>query len=203
MNKWITGLLTAAVAAVLSGCGSLRADVPETIVIPKRVELGSDGSSALNYTPWYIHMFSISGPRGSGIGGGGPNVMPAKEDGRPSGGGAESCCTSYPQEWQPDLKLTVRWLAFKDVKRLGAKAPGSWYKAENVRWPPYDGRQSGVAWTIFLPGDRVKIVIANPDAHDLAPGAGPPASTDPYVAQGVVDQEWNEKYPNGVLRGLE
>jgi hypothetical protein len=202
MNKWITGLLTAVIAAALSGCGSLRADVPETIVVPKLVELGSGGTSALNYTPWYIHTFSISGPKGSGIGGGGPNVMPVKEDGRPSGGGKESCCTSYPIEWQPDLRLTVRWLAFKDVKRLGAKAPGTWYKAENVRIAQY-GRVTYGVWAIFLPGDRVRLMITDGN-HDG--GNNPnnrPSDDDPYVAQGVVDQEWNEKYPNGVLRGLE
>lgn len=199
-KKCLTGLAAAVITAVLSGCSSLHADVPETIVLPKRVELGSGGTKTLNYTPWYIHTFSISGPKGSGIGGGGPNVMPAKEDGRPSGGGAESCCTSYPIEWQPDLRLTVRWLV--DKKQDG-KTPGDWYKAENARIEPYLAHQTAGVWAIFLPGDRVKIVVGNPNANDLAPGAGPPASADPYVAQGVVDEEWNEKYPNGVLRGLE
>jgi hypothetical protein len=53
------------------------------------------------------------------------------------------CIASYPREWQPDLTLTVRWLVFKDVKTLGSKVPGVWYKAENVRIPHYDGSQSG------------------------------------------------------------
>jgi hypothetical protein len=203
LKKCLAGFAAAVITAVLSGCSSFHADVPETIVIPKRVELGSGGTKTLNYTPWYIHTFSISGPKGSDIGGGGPNVMPAKEDGRPSGGGAETCCTSYPIEWQPDLRLTVRWLAFKDVKRLGAKAPGSWYKAENVQWPPYEGRQAGGVWVIFLPNDRVKVMIADGNANGHNSVRVRPSVDDPYVAQGVVDDEWNEKYPNGVLRGLE
>jgi hypothetical protein len=69
--KWTTGLL-AVLAIWLAGCSGLHADVPETVVIPKRVALSSGGTKTLNYTPWYIHTFSISGPPGSGIGGGGP-----------------------------------------------------------------------------------------------------------------------------------
>jgi hypothetical protein len=201
-KKYLAGLAAAVITAVLSGCSSLHADVPETIVIPKRVESGSGDSNSLNYTSWYIHMFSISGPKGSGIGGGGGNTMPMDDNGRPSEGGGK-CCTSYPVEWQQDLKLTVRWLAFKDVKRLGAKAPGTWYKAENVQWPPYEGRQAGGVWMIFLPNDRVKAMIADGNANGRNSVRVRPSVDDPYVAQGVVDDEWNEKYPNGVLRGLE
>jgi len=200
LKKYQTGFAAAVIAAALSGCSILHADVPETIVVPKLVELGSGGTKTLNYTPWYIHTFSISGPKGSGIGGGGPNVMPAKEDGRPSGGGKESCCTSYPHAWQPDLRLTVRWLV---DKTLDGKTPGDWYKAENVRWPPYEGRQAGGVWVIFLPNDRVKVMIADGNANGHNSVRVRPSVDDPYVVQGVVDDEWNEKYPNGVLRGLE
>jgi Protein of unknown function (DUF3304) len=201
LRKWSTRGF-AVLAVLLAGCSSLHTDAPETVVIPKRVELGSGGTKALNYTPWYIHTFSISGPKGSGIGGGGPNVMPMHEDGRPSGGGAETCCTSYPIEWQPDLGVTVRWLVFKDVKKMGAKAPGTWYKAENVRIAQYARRTGGV-WAIFLPGDRVRLMIVDGN-HDGGnnPNNRPPDS-DPYIAQGVIDEEWNEQYPNGVMRGLK
>ncbi|WP_081054983.1 DUF3304 domain-containing protein [Burkholderia diffusa] len=195
MNRWVG--IVAVLSGLLSGCAGLRTDVPSAVEMPKRVELSSGGTKTLNYTPWYIHTFSISGPKGSGIGGGGPNVMPARDDGRPSGGGAETCCTSYPREWQPDLRVTVRWL----INKKNSKTSG-WYKAENVRIEPYTTRTAGV-WAIFLPGDRVKIVVGNPNARDLARGAGPPAADDPYVVQGGPDDEWNYKYPKGVKRGVE
>ncbi|MDR9084943.1 hypothetical protein FEP50_00647 [Burkholderia multivorans] len=47
----------------------------------------------------------------------------------------------YPMEWQPDLRLTVRWL----VDKKNEKTSG-WYKAENVRIPQYDGSRSGGAY---------------------------------------------------------
>jgi len=175
----------------LAACTGPQFKAVTPIVVP--AELGSGGTSALNYTPWYIHTFEISGPPGTRIGGGGPNVMPMGDDGRPSGGGAETCCTSFPHEWQPDLKLTVRWLV--DKKQDG-KTPGYWYKAENVRIAQYDGSQAGGVWGIFLPGDRVRLMVT--DGHDG--GNNPnnrPADNDPYIAQGVLDAEWNERYRRG------
>ncbi|MGN6085199.1 DUF3304 domain-containing protein [Trinickia sp.] len=160
---------------------------------PRHVELLSGDTMALNYTPWYIHTFAITGPKGSGIGGGGPNVMPVKANGKPSGGGAGVCCTSIPEEWQPDLKLTVRWLVEK--KRPDGKKWGYWYKAENVRIAQYDGENAGWVWGIFLPGDRVRIMVSDGN-HDG--GNNPnnrPADNDPYIAQGVLDEEWNRLYP--------
>ncbi|VBB14432.1 DUF3304 domain-containing protein [Burkholderia stabilis] len=176
---------------LLAGCTGLREDELSTVQMPKRVELSSGGTKTLNYTPWYIHTFSISGPKGSGIGGGGPNVMPMRGGGRPSGGGAETCCTSYPREWQADLRVTVRWVV---DKKMDGKTPGYWYKAEDVRIEPYITGQTSGVWAIFLPGDRVKLVVGNPNARDLARDAGPPIATDPYVVQGVLDDEWNRLY---------
>jgi hypothetical protein len=123
-----------------------------------------------------------------------------REDGGPSEGGG-MCCTSYPLEWQPDLRLTVRWLVYKDVKTLGAKAPGYWYKAENVRIPQY-GKQTYGVWAVFLPDDRVRLMITDGN-HDG--GNNPnnrPANNDPYLAQGVLDDEWNRLFPNGVAQGV-
>ena len=195
VKRW-AGVMAAWVV-LLAGCTGLQTNASTTVEVPRRVELSSGGTKAFNYTPWYIHTFSISGPKGSRIGGGGPNVMPARGDGRPSGGGAESCCTRYPREWQPDLRVTVRWLVNKKNKMTSG-----WYKAENVQIEPYVTGQTAGVWAIFLPGDRVKIVVGNPNARDLARDAGPPAATDPYVVQGVPDEEWNDAYPNGVMRGL-
>ncbi|MBU9307315.1 DUF3304 domain-containing protein [Burkholderia multivorans] len=183
--------LVVVLLALLTGCTNLPAHESSEIQTPKRVELSSGGTKTLNYTPWYIHTFSISGRKGSGIGGGGPNVMPMRDGGPPSGGGAETCCTSYPREWQPDLRLTVRW---KADKKMDGKTLGYWYKAENVRIEPYITDQTSGVWAIFLPGDRVKLVVGNPNARDLAPNAGPPAASDPYVVQGTLDEEWNRLY---------
>ncbi|PRF77583.1 hypothetical protein C6Q09_00535 [Burkholderia multivorans] len=193
----LSGLLVVLLVFV-AGCAGLREDESSEFQTPKRVELSSGGTRTLNYSQWYIHTFTISGPKGSGIGGGGPNVMPMREGGRPSGGGAETCCTSYPREWQPDLRVTVRWL----VDKKNEKTSG-WYKAENVRIEPYLTDQTAGVWAIFLPGDRVKIVVRNPNASDLAPNAGPPAASDPYVSQGAPDEEWNYEYPKGVMRGIQ
>ncbi|MBN6731751.1 DUF3304 domain-containing protein [Burkholderia multivorans] len=183
---------------LLAGCTSLSTDESSEAQPRKRVELSSGGTKTLNYTPWYIHTFSISGPKGARIGGGGPNVMPMREGGRPSGGGAETCCTSYPREWQPDLRVTVRWL----VDKKNEKTSG-WYKAENVRIPQYDGSRSGGVWAIFLPGDRVKLMVADGNANGRNSVAVRPGDDDPDVAQGVPDDEWNYEYPKGVMRRIQ
>ncbi|WP_321964443.1 DUF3304 domain-containing protein [Paraburkholderia sp. J7] len=177
---------------VLAACSSVHSDAETAVDVPRYVELLGGGVSALNYTPWYIHSFAITGPKGSGIGGGGPNVWPMeKGTSEPSGGGKEVCCMTYPREWQPDLKLTVRWLA---DKKGDGKTPGYWYKAENVRIAQYDGSKSGGVWGIFLPGDRVRIMITDGN-HDGGNNANNrPPDDDPYVAQGVLDDEWNRLY---------
>jgi hypothetical protein len=191
-----TAVLLSALALSLAACTSPQPYATKPIVLPHRVELLSGDSGILNYTPWYIHTWELKGPAGSGIGGGGRNALPIHADGRPYGGGGK-CCTSYPREWQPDLKLTVRWLVSKDVKELGSKAPGIWYKAENVRIPRYDGSRSGGVWGVFLPGDKVRIMVTDGN-HDG--GNNPnnrPADNDPYLAQGVLDDEWNQGYRRG------
>ncbi|KVE94994.1 DUF3304 domain-containing protein [Burkholderia vietnamiensis] len=161
--------------------------------LPKHYDTLGASSLTLNYTPWYIHQWGIEGPEGSGVAGGGPNVLPAGADGKPSGGGKETCCSDIPRAWQPDLRLTVRWLV--DKKQDG-KTPGYWYKAENVRIPKY-ARVMGGLWAVFLPGDRVRIMVADGErggAND--PGIRPPED-DPYIAHGTVDQEWNRLYRDG------
>jgi hypothetical protein len=195
-------MLQVALVSCLFACGQAQphTTLPDAVV-PHRAELASGGVNALNYTSWYIHEFEIQGPSGSDIHGGGANIMPVKENGRPSESG-ETCCMTYPEKWQPDLRLTVRWLVFKDIKKLGAKAPGYWYKAENVRIAQYRPETGGV-WMIFLPDDRVRLMIVDGN-HDG--GNNPnnrPSDDDPLIVQGVVDKEWNELYPNGVARGVQ
>ncbi|WP_230463694.1 DUF3304 domain-containing protein [Burkholderia ubonensis] len=161
--------------------------------LPKRYDTLGVGASTLNYSPWYIHQWGLEGPEGAGVAGGGPNVSPVKEDGRPSGGGGDMCCSDIPSVWQPDLRLTVRWLV--DKKQDG-KTRGDWYKAENVRIPKY-GRVMGGLWAVFLPGDRVRIMVADGQKGDANDPGIRPSDNDPYVAQGVLDQEWNRLYRDG------
>ncbi|WP_081052963.1 DUF3304 domain-containing protein [Burkholderia vietnamiensis] len=189
--------LLSALCLSLAACAGGQPNAAVPVEVSHQVRLLSGDTKALNYTPWYIHTFAITGPAGSGIGGGGPNVMPVRADGRPSGGGKAVCCTSLPVEWQPDLKLTVRWLV--DKKQDG-KTPGYWYKADNVRIAPYSTGNTGDAWAIFLPGDRVRIMLTDGN-HDG--GNNPnnrPADNDPYIAQGVIDEEWNRLYRKGGMR---
>jgi len=94
----------------------------------------------------------------------------------------------------------VRWLEYR---LEGNKVIKTWYKAENVRIPQYDGQQAGTIWTIFLPGDRVKIMVADGNANGNNSVAVRPVEDDPYIAQGAPDAKWNEWYPNGIAKGLK
>jgi hypothetical protein len=188
----LKGVLVATCLSLAACAGGQSSSVVH-IDVPRPVRLMSGDVEALNYTPWYIHTFVLVGPPGSGIGGGGPNVLPVREDGRPSGGGKSTCCTSLPVEWQPDLNLTVRWLVEK--KKSDGKIWGYWYKAENVRIAQYNGANAGGIWGIFLPGDRVRIMVTDGNRDGGNNPNDRPPDNDPYIAQGVLDEEWNRLYP--------
>ncbi|WP_246327058.1 DUF3304 domain-containing protein [Burkholderia guangdongensis] len=150
--------------------------------LPKHYDTLGVGASTLNYTPWYIHEWGLEGPEGSSVAGGGPNVFPAEANGKPYGGSGDMCCSDIPSVWQPDLRLTVRWLV--DKKQDG-KTRGYRYKAENVRIPKY-GRVMGGLWAVFLPGDRVCIMVPDGQKNDANDPDVRPSDNDPYIAQGVV-----------------
>ena len=188
-----TGLLSA-LALSLAACAGPQPSAATPVVLPERVALLSGDSGILNYTPWYIHTWELAGPAGSGISGGGPNVMPAHKDSSPSGGGKAMCCTSIPHDWQPEQAFTVRWLV--DKKQDG-KTPGYWYKAENVRFAQYNGYQAGDIWAIFLPGDRVRLMLTDGNTYGGNDLNHRPADNDPNIAQGVPDDEWNRLYRRG------
>ncbi len=192
----VSASLLFATALSLAACASPPSPAASQVAVPHRVELLSGDSGILNYTPWYIHTWELSGPKGTGIGGGGRNAMPVKDNGRPSGGSG-MCCASIPHDWQPDLRLTVRWLVFKDVKKLGAKAPGDWYKAENVQIAKYDGYQVGDIWAIFLSGDRVRLMVSDGNSSGGNDLNHRPPDNDAYIVQGVPDEEWNQLYRKG------
>jgi len=190
LKGWLPALCLS-LAACAGGQPNVKT-APVEVHQPVKVGEGMD-VFALNYTPWYIHTFSIQGPPGSRIGGGGPNVQPVGPYGGPSGGGKAVCCMSYPAEWRPDLTFTVRWLVEK--KKPDGKVWGYWYKAENVRIAQYNGANAGAAWGIFLPGDRVRIMITDGNRDGGNNPNNRPADNDPYIAQGVLDEEWNRLYP--------
>jgi hypothetical protein len=192
----ITTLLSVLYLSLAACAGGQPTGKAIEVDVPKQIKLMSGDSGTLNYTPWYIHSFALFGPPGSGIGGGGPNVVPVRADGRPSEGGG-MCCTSLPVEWQPNLKLTVRWLV--DKKQDG-KTPGYWYKAENVQIAQYNGADAGGIWTIFLPGDRVRIMVTDGNRNGGNNPNNRPADNDPYIAKGVIDEEWNQRYRKGGMQ---
>jgi hypothetical protein len=201
-TTWRVGRQLAAIslppifALALAACGSTQRPPATTVFVPHRLPLLGGDSNGMNYSTSFIAKFSFEGPPGTDIGGGGVSLWQVKPDGQPSTRGG-MCCAGYPREWQPDLKLTVRWLEYR---ARDGRVMETWYKAENVRIPQYDGEHAGSIWTIFLPDYRVKVVVAGSNANDLAPGAGRPADSDPYVAQGAPDDQWNEWYPGGVAR---
>ncbi|AYY56710.1 DUF3304 domain-containing protein [Burkholderia multivorans] len=182
--------VVAVLLVLLTGCAGLSADESSTVKMPKTVELNSGDSNSMNYTPWYIHKFSISGPKGTRIGGGGGNMRAMREDGSPGQSGGQ-CCIRYPMEWQADLTVVVRW---KVDKKMDGKTLGYWYKADNVRIPQYDGSRSGGVWAIFLPGDRVKLMVADGNANGHNSVMVRPTDDDPYVVKGMLDDEWNRLY---------
>jgi len=184
--------ILAGLVLALGGCASYDDWYEESQPKSKYI---SGGMKALNYTPFYIHRIAVSGA--GPIRGGGPNAMPAKADGTPSGGGKESCCMTFPRDWDPELRVTVRWLM---DKVQDGKTPGYWYKAENVRIAQYDGSQTGGAWTIFLPGDRVRLMIVDGNLDGGNNANVRPSDEDPLIVQGVRDDEWNLKYRRGGLQ---
>ncbi|MGO4813703.1 DUF3304 domain-containing protein [Cupriavidus sp. 2MCAB6] len=139
------------------------------------------GVSGLNYTPHFIGWFRITGP--DGMRGGGPNIMPAPPGGR-SGGGAQNCCISIPEVWRPGIEVTVHWYA---GKIHDGKTPDVVYRAK-TEVPQYDGANSGEMWAIFLPDDRVKIMVADGNANGRNSVDARPADDDPFIAHGVLDE---------------
>ena len=104
------------------------------------------------------------------------------------------CCATVPYIWQPDLKLTVRWLA---CKKQNGSAQTSWYRAENVRFAKYDGKKMGNVWAIFLPGDKIRLMIADGNSSGGNDLDHRPPDDDPYVVQGTINHEWNRLYREG------
>ncbi len=183
--------LMAVCLAILPGCNESSVVGPHSNDDPDALMSGDvDGR---NYTPFYIDTFSLTG-HDNGIGGGGQNISPARSSDIPMEAGG-ACCGTFPVHWRSGLKVTVRWIA---NKKLDGHAWGSWYKAE-AEIPEYGTTTYGI-WVIFLPGDRVKVMVMDGNANGNNKVMARPADDDPYVAVGEVDDEANRKEEAASLR---
>ncbi|WP_335582922.1 DUF3304 domain-containing protein [Cupriavidus sp. USMAA2-4] len=172
---------------LLAGCDDRAgAESRESVesIDPDAMQAG--GVRGLNYTPYYIHSFGITGDHG--ITGGGPNIFPATPDQMPSGGHGEMCCASFPAKWRPGLKVNVRWLV--DKKQDGVTY-GSWYqaKAEIAEYGP----RAGALFVVFLPEDRIKVMVQDGNANGHNDLTVRPADDDPYVVAGTLDEAANRE----------
>jgi len=145
-------------------------------------EVNPSDVSGYNYTDYYIAGFRV-GNEGQELSASGLNIFPKKPGAERSGGGGFVCCISIPSKWRPDMKLVVKWNV---DKVLDGKHLGTWYTA-TTEVPPYGSRNYGF-WVHFLPGDRIRVEI-----QDKPPMPVKPAEQDPYIVQGVLDPELNEK----------
>ncbi|SHK91667.1 DUF3304 domain-containing protein [Paraburkholderia terricola] len=140
------------------------------------------GVSGLNYSTYGIASFSITDAEGKT--GGGPNISPSKGDGKPAGGGAEMCCVIVPSKWHEGMTVTVQWERdthpYDDKDRSGDQ----WLKAV-AKVPPYGPTQYNF-WVQFLDGDRIRVRVD--DGSPLEK----PSEHDPYIAQGVLDDDANK-----------
>ena len=93
---------------------------------------------------WSIAGFTINGA-------GGPNIQPE------SGGGAFSCCMSFPKHWHPGMKAKVRW--FYDVQVGDPRTPPPPQEVE-VEIPEYTPKTAGAVQVHFYSDHRVKVVIS-------------------------------------------
>jgi hypothetical protein len=93
---------------------------------------------------WSIAGFTINGA-------GGPNIQPE------TGGGAFSCCMSFPKHWHPGMKAKVRW--FYDVMVGDPRTPPPPQEAE-VEIPEYTSKTAGAVQVHFYSDHRVKVVIS-------------------------------------------
>jgi hypothetical protein len=57
--------------------------------------------------------------------------------------------------------------------------------------------QAGGVWAIFLPDDRVRLMITDGNRDGGNNPNNRPADDDPLIVQGVLDDEWNRLYRDG------
>ncbi|MCY1343125.1 hypothetical protein D9M69_291350 [compost metagenome] len=190
MQPWLAGLVLLGALGVLSACsGESRGDLAaRTSVGDKTEQINPGGVRGLNYSPDAIYSYYVTGPRG--MNGGGPNISPAGKN-RPSGGGAERCCIGIPQPWKPDTQLHIEWE--RDRKPFDYKdRSGLAVLTATVTVPEYGPDTYGF-WAIFLPGDRVKVMVRDGNANGHNSVRTMPADNDPFIVQGVRDEALTEQ----------
>lgn len=94
---------------------------------------------------WSIGGFTVNGA-------GGPNLQPE------SGGGAFSCCMSFPKYWHQGMKVKVRW--FYNHKAGDPEATPPPPQETEVEVPEYTPKTAGSVQVHFYSNHSVKVVIS-------------------------------------------
>ncbi|WP_439683270.1 DUF3304 domain-containing protein [Cupriavidus oxalaticus] len=187
--SWLTTLVVLGTVGVLSACsGESRADLSARAASSTGKErIVAGGVRGLNYSPDYIHSFSVAGPRG--MEGGGGNMIRAGKEG--PGEAGERCCIGIPQPWMPDTKLEIEWELDRSPYDNDIQN-GLEVMRATVTVPEYGPSTYGF-WAIFLPEDRVKVMVMDGNANGHNSVRTKPPEDDPFVVQGVRDDAQTKK----------
>ncbi|MFJ4292711.1 DUF3304 domain-containing protein [Cupriavidus sp. NPDC089707] len=180
---WFAALVMLGALSALSACSNdSRLDLsdPATGGAGKE-QINPGGVRVLNYSPNYIHSFGVTGPRG--MNGGGGNMIRGDTDG--PGEAGERCCIGIPQPWQPNTSLEIEWELDRSPYDNNLQN-GLEVMRAIVTVPEYGPETYGF-WAIFLPGDRVKVMVMDGNANGQNSVKTKPADDDPFVVQGVRD----------------
>ncbi|MEM5433037.1 DUF3304 domain-containing protein [Cupriavidus oxalaticus] len=180
-SVWLT---TLALLGALSACsGESQADLSAHAAGGGGEEkIYGGGTRGLNYSSDAIYSYYVTGPRG--MNGGGGNMSRATKDG--PGEAGERCCIGIPQPWKPNTQLHIEWE--RDRKPFDYKdRSGLAVLTATVTVPEYGPHTSGF-WAIFLPGDRVKVIVGDGNANGRNDLNIRPVDGDPFIAQGVRDE---------------
>ncbi|WP_432262516.1 DUF3304 domain-containing protein [Cupriavidus sp. TMH.W2] len=184
VNRWQAALVLLGALGALSACsGESRTDLAAKTIVGAEKEHISPGSArGLNYSSDAIYSYYVTGPRG--MNGGGGKMSPAFEEGPAEPG--EMCCVGIPQPWKPGTQLRIEWE--RDRKPFDYKdRSGLAVLTATVTVPEYAARTSGF-WPIFLPGDRVKVMVADGNANGHNDLNVRPADDDPFIVKGMRDE---------------
>ncbi|MFJ4292705.1 DUF3304 domain-containing protein [Cupriavidus sp. NPDC089707] len=176
-RPWLAALVMLGALSALSACSDdSRPDLSDTAAGgADKEKINPGGVRALNYSSNGIYSFSVTGPRG--MNGGGGDMNPASPEG-PSQPG-EVCCIGIPQPWQPNTQLRIE--RERDRKPFDYKdRSGLAVLTATVTVPEYGPETYGF-WAIFLPGDRVKVMVMDGNANGHNSVRTKPAVDDPFV----------------------
>ncbi|WP_153018156.1 DUF3304 domain-containing protein [Cupriavidus necator] len=182
-HRWQAALVLLGALGVLSACsGESRTDLAAKTAVGAEEKIYFGSARGLNYSSDAIYSYYVTGPRG--MSGGGGKMSPAHEDGPAEPG--EMCCVGIPQPWKPGTQLRIEWE--RDRKPFDYKdRSGLAVLTATVTVPEYAASTSGF-WAIFLPGDRVKVMVADGNANGHNDLNVRPADDDPSIVKGVRDE---------------